>query len=330
MHHPPNCLYQVLLVRVYTDLQAPSTHSFLRLVLNVFFIQHIFLLLSGPQLPAVLFPSLHKSTTTCTFTHTLTTHSTLFTCCALSGQHQHHLYSHLGTHTSLSTSTDGHIHPLCPLWTTTPTPPLQSPGHSHNTSTDGCTLFTHCAPSGQHHLYSHPGTHTSLYTSPDGCTLFTRCAPSGQHQHHLYSHPGTHTSIHIYRWVYTIHPLCPLWTTPTPPLQSSGHSHKSIHIYRWVYTIHPLCPLWTTPTPPLQSSGHSHKSIHIYRWAKISDIPMLPSSNICSQILRSYLWWSLCILYSHTCQVRVIVGDSGRHCVMQHLSNLKMLINFLC
>ena len=111
MHHPPNCLYQVLLVRVYTDLQAPSTHSFLRLVLNVFFIQHIFLLLSGPQLPAVLFPSLHISTTTCTFTHTLTTHSTLFTCCALSGQYQHHLYSHLGTHTSLSTSTDGHIHP---------------------------------------------------------------------------------------------------------------------------------------------------------------------------------------------------------------------------
>ena len=137
MHHPPNCLYQVLLVRVYTDLQAPSTHSFLRLVLNVFFIQHIFLLLSGPQLPAVLFPSLHISTTTCTFTHTLTTHSTLFTCCAL----------------------------------------------------------------------------------------------SGQYQHHLYSHPGTHTSIHI------------------------------------------------------------------YRWAKINDIPMLPSSNICSQILRSYLWWSLCILY---------------------------------
>ena len=235
MHHPPNCLYQVLLVRVYTDLQAPSTHSFLRLVLNVFFIQHSVLLLSGPQLPAVLFPSLHTSTTTCTFTSPLTTHSTLFTCCALSGQHQHHLYSHPGTHTSLYTSTDG------------------------------CTLFTRCAPSGQHqhHLYSHPGTHTSLYTSTDGCTLFTRCAPSGQHQHHLYSHPGT------------------------------------------------------------------HRSIHIYRWVKISDIPMLPSSNICSQILRSYLWWSLCILYSHTCQVRVIVGDSGRHCVMQHLLNLEMLINFL-
>ena len=30
--------------------------------------------------------------------------------------------------------------------------------------------------------------------------------------------------------------------------------------------------------------------------------------------LRLYLWWNLCTLYLHACQVRVTVGDSGLHC----------------
>ena len=30
--------------------------------------------------------------------------------------------------------------------------------------------------------------------------------------------------------------------------------------------------------------------------------------------LRMYLWWSLCTLYLHACQVRVTVGDSGLCC----------------
>ena len=30
--------------------------------------------------------------------------------------------------------------------------------------------------------------------------------------------------------------------------------------------------------------------------------------------LRMYLWWSLCTLHLHTCQVRVTVGDSGLCC----------------
>ena len=30
--------------------------------------------------------------------------------------------------------------------------------------------------------------------------------------------------------------------------------------------------------------------------------------------LRMYLWWSLCALYLHACQVRVTVGDSGLCC----------------
>ena len=29
---------------------------------------------------------------------------------------------------------------------------------------------------------------------------------------------------------------------------------------------------------------------------------------------QMYLWWSLCTLYLHTCQVRVTVGDSGLCC----------------
>ena len=29
---------------------------------------------------------------------------------------------------------------------------------------------------------------------------------------------------------------------------------------------------------------------------------------------RMYLWWGLCTLYLHACQVRVTVGDSGLHC----------------
>ena len=36
------------------------------------------------------------------------------------------------------------------------------------------------------------------------------------------------------------------------------------------------------------------------------------SSN--EELLRMYLWWSLCTLYLHACQVRVTIGDSG-HCV---------------
>ena len=32
------------------------------------------------------------------------------------------------------------------------------------------------------------------------------------------------------------------------------------------------------------------------------------------QVLRMYLWWSLCTLYLHACQVRVTVGDSGLCC----------------
>ena len=32
------------------------------------------------------------------------------------------------------------------------------------------------------------------------------------------------------------------------------------------------------------------------------------------QPLRMYLWWSLCPLYLHTCQLRVTVGDSGLYC----------------
>ena len=244
MHHPPNCLYQVLLVRVYTDLQAPSTHSFLRLVLNVFFIQHIFLLLSGPQLPAVLFPSLHKSTTTCTFTHTLTTHSTLFTCCALSGQHQHHLYSHLGTHTSLSTSTDGHIHPLCPLWTTTPTPPLQSPGLSHNTSTDGCTLFTHCAPSGQHqhHLYNHPGTHithlqTGVHYSPVVPPLDNTTSTVTRALTQVYTH--LQTGVH--------------YSPVVPPLDNTNTTSTVIRALTRLYTSTDGRRLMTYLCSPLQT-----------------------------------------------------------------------------
>ena len=30
--------------------------------------------------------------------------------------------------------------------------------------------------------------------------------------------------------------------------------------------------------------------------------------------MRMYLWWSLCTLYLHACQVRVTVGDSGLCC----------------
>ena len=30
--------------------------------------------------------------------------------------------------------------------------------------------------------------------------------------------------------------------------------------------------------------------------------------------LRMYLWWSLCTLYLHACQLRVAVGDSGLCC----------------
>ena len=29
---------------------------------------------------------------------------------------------------------------------------------------------------------------------------------------------------------------------------------------------------------------------------------------------NAYLWWSLCTLYLHVCQVRVAVGDSGLCC----------------
>ena len=32
------------------------------------------------------------------------------------------------------------------------------------------------------------------------------------------------------------------------------------------------------------------------------------------KIFRMYLWWSLCTLYSHACQVRVTVGNSGLCC----------------
>ena len=32
------------------------------------------------------------------------------------------------------------------------------------------------------------------------------------------------------------------------------------------------------------------------------------------EYLRMYLWWSLCTLYLHACQVRVTVGDSGLCC----------------
>ena len=155
--------------------------------------------------------------------HTLTTHSTLFTRCAPSGQHQHHLYSHPGTHRSLSTSTGR------------------------------CTLFTRCAPSGQHqhHLYSHPGhsqksihIYRWVYTIHPLFPLWTTPTPPLQSPGH------SHKSIHIYRWVYTIHPLCPLLTTPTPRLQSPGHSKKSTHIYRWAYSpiVPPLDNTNTTST----------------------------------------------------------------------------------
>ena len=33
--------------------------------------------------------------------------------------------------------------------------------------------------------------------------------------------------------------------------------------------------------------------------------------KILKSTLRTYLWWSLCALYLHACQMRVSVGDSG-------------------
>ena len=40
---------------------------------------------------------------------------------------------------------------------------------------------------------------------------------------------------------------------------------------------------------------------------------------ICQQIclLRMYLWWSLCTLHLHACQVRVTVSDSGLCCCVR-------------
>ena len=33
---------------------------------------------------------------------------------------------------------------------------------------------------------------------------------------------------------------------------------------------------------------------------------------------RMYLWWSLCTLYLHACQVRVTAGDSGLCCCVMY------------
>ena len=41
-------------------------------------------------------------------------------------------------------------------------------------------------------------------------------------------------------------------------------------------------------------------------------------------ILRMYLWWSLCTLYLHACQVRVTVGESGL-CWRDRSSDTRML-----
>ena len=44
----------------------------------------------------------------------------------------------------------------------------------------------------------------------------------------------------------------------------------------------------------------------------VSLFPPLPGTSVAaSAFLRMYLWWSLCTLYLHACQVRVTVGDSG-------------------
>ena len=62
--------------------------------------------------------------------------------------------------------------------------------------------------------------------------------------------------------------------------------------------------------------------------SKLADVgDTVPAADDASQLLflpqsewiylfskRMYLWWSLCILYLHACQVRVTVGDSGLCC----------------
>ena len=61
--------------------------------------------------------------------------------------------------------------------------------------------------------------------------------------------------------------------------------------------------------------------------AQADSLIFLDYYNSDSYILRMYLWWSLCTLYLHACEVRVTVGDSGLCCcIVLRISSACVLI----
>ena len=56
-----------------------------------------------------------------------------------------------------------------------------------------------------------------------------------------------------------------------------------------------------------------HKTLRVHS-AKRQKTPPTTTTTTTKNPQRMYLWWCLCTLYLHACQVRVTVGDSGLCC----------------
>ena len=94
--------------------------------------------------------------------------------------------------------------------------------------------------------------------------------------------------------------------TPPPFFIPSLHS-KAIRLPR---TVSCYCSWWLIQQRRLAGTAGNRltQTIDIYDWSHLYCIHFNGGKR------RTYLWWSLCTLYLHACQVRVTVGDSGLCC----------------
>ena len=104
--------------------------------------------------------------------------------------------------------------------------------------------------------------------------------------------------------------------------------------YHWAHNtgrvVGVFCRLLPTPSPLSYKHTHTHarthRHIHTRIWLPIHNSRLCKNdkakynclSGILFKDLRMYLWWSLCTMYLHTCQVRVTVGNSGLCCCITY------------
>ena len=92
-----------------------------------------------------------------------------------------------------------------------------------------------------------------------------------------------------------------------------GAKHQPTKQHSLRQSLRHCCTGYMTWSLLQSSKSPVTRKLHIPQWAESqSDIPKNFQNK--PENWRMYLWWSLCTLYLHACQVRVTVHDSGLCC----------------